>query len=200
MSNFEIKTGVFIAIFAAFMAVNDLFAGKYGDDEIMNTNNKAAAYQWYQSKSIKQSLAEGESSLLSSLLESNAIAAKSEDGIKNHINKLNFKIKKYEKEKAEILLGSKQVGKENWIQDVDGELGKVIGAKEIEKNLEILGSAGDKFDLATLFFQICLVIGAIAIIIKQEKMQMLFFVFMIVLGCFGTLFSYQALMIAGQIS
>jgi len=195
MSNFEIKAGVFIAIFAAFMAVNDLFAGKYGDDEIMGTNEKAAAYQWYQSKSIKETLAEGEVSLLSSLLESKSITPTSVEGVKLHISKLQTKVQKYEKEKNEILLGSAKVGKENWIQDIDGELGKVVGAKEIEANLAKLGSAGDKFDLASLFFQICLVIGAIAIIIKHENVQKFFFYFMLVLGCTGAFFSYSALTI-----
>lgn len=194
MSNFEIKTGVFIAIFAALMAVNDLFAGKYGDDEIMGTNEKAAAYQWYQSKSIKETLAEGEVSLLTSLLESKSITPTSVEGVKLHISKLQSKVQKYEKEKNEILLGSAKVGKENWIQDIDGELGKVVGAKEIEANLATLGKAGDKFDLASLFFQICLVIGAIAIIIKQENVQKFFFYFMIILGCSGALFSFSALM------
>lgn len=194
MSNFEIKTGVFIAIFAALMAVNDLFAGKYGDDEIMGTNEKAAAYQWYQSKSIKETLAEGEVSLLTSLLESKSITPTSVEGVKLHISKLQSKVQKYEKEKNEILLGSAKVGKENWIQDIDGELGKIVGAKEIEANLAKLGKAGDKFDLASLFFQICLVIGAIAIIIKQENVQKFFFYFMIILGCSGALFSFSALM------
>lgn len=193
MSNFEIKTGVFIAVFAALMAVSDLFAGKYGDDEIMGTNEKAAAYQWYQSKSIKQSLTEGEVSLLSSLVEAGAINTKSLEGINAHITKLKTKVTKYEKEKSEILLGSQKVGKENWIQDIDGELGKVIGAKEIESNLQILGKAGDKFDLASLFYQICLVIGAIAIIVKNENVQRYFFYFMLVLGCSGAFFTFSAL-------
>lgn len=195
MSNFEIKTGVFIAIFAALMAVSDLFAGKYGDDEIMNTNEKAAAYQWYQSKSIKQSLAEGEISMLNSLVDAGAINPKSLDGVNSHVSKLKTKVVKYEKEKNEILLGSQKVGKENWIQDIDGELGKVVGAKEIEASLKTLGKAGDKFDLASLFYQICLVIGAIAIILKHEQVQKFFFYFMLVLGCSGAFFTYSALTI-----
>jgi len=33
-------------------------------------------------------------------------------------------------EKTEILLGSKQVGQANWAQDLDGEMGKIVGVKE----------------------------------------------------------------------
>jgi hypothetical protein len=54
--SFEIKCGVVIALFAALMSISDLFAGKYGDDEILLTNEKASAYLWYQSKSIKETL------------------------------------------------------------------------------------------------------------------------------------------------
>lgn len=199
MSNFETKAGVVIAIFAACMAVSDLFAGKYGDDEIIGTNDKAAAYQWYQSKSIKQSLVEGEAALLKSLLDNGAIAGKSEAGIQDHLDTLEKKIQKYEKEKKEILLGSATVGKENWVQDVNGELGKVVGAKEIEQQLQGLGQAGDKFDMASLFYQICLVVGAIALILKNEKMQKIFFAGMIALGLFGASFTLAAFKMVGLI-
>lgn len=197
MSNFETRTGLVIAVFAAFMAVSDLFAGKYGDDEIILTNDKAAAYQWYQSKSIKQSLFEGESSLLQSLQEHDAIKTESQKGIQSHIEKLNAKVTKYEKEKKEILLGSQGVGQENWIQDVDGELGKVIGAKEIEKQLVQLSQAGDKFDMASLFYQLCLVLGAISLVIKNEKMQKFFFYQMTGLGVCGVAFTIWAFFIVG---
>ena len=199
MSNFETRTGVVIAIFAAFMAVSDLFAGKYGDDEIIGTNDKANAYQWYQSKSIKESLVEGEIALLTTLSETGAITDKASNGVKAHIEKLSKKVEKYEKEKKEILLGSNAVGKENWVQDIDGELGKIIGAKEIEAKLESLGMAGDKFDMATLFYQISLVVGAIALILKNEKVQTIFFWGMVGLGSLGAVFSFWAFKIVNLI-
>lgn len=199
MSNFETRTGVVIAIFAAFMAVSDLFAGKYGDDEIIGTNDKANAYQWYQSKSIKESLVEGEIALLTTLSETGAITDKARNGVKTHIEKLSKKVEKYEKEKREILLGSNAVGKENWVQDIDGELGKIVGAKEIEAKLESLGMAGDKFDMATLFYQISLVVGAIALILKNEKVQTIFFWGMVGLGSLGAVFSVWAFKIVNLI-
>ncbi len=199
MENFETKAGVVIAIFAALMAVSDLFAGKYGDDEIIGTNEKAAAYQWYQSKSIKQSLVEGEQALLKTLLKSGSISISSTKGIEEHVTLLDKKINKYDKEKKEILLGSSKVGKENWAQDVEGELGKVVGAKEIEENLTRLSSAGDKFDVATLFFQMSLVVGAISLVLKKEKVQLFFFYTMICFGMIGTSFTTWALYIVGLI-
>lgn len=199
MSNFETRTGVVIAIFAAFMAVSDLFAGKYGDDEIIGTNDKANAYQWYQSKSIKESLIEGEIALLTTLSETGAITEKASGSVKTHIEKLAKKVEKYQKEKKEILLGSNAVGKENWVQDIDGEFGKIIGAKEIEAKLESLGMAGDKFDMASLFYQISLVVGAIALILKNEKVQTFFFWGMVGLGSLGAVFSVWAFKIVGLI-
>lgn len=184
--SYETKCGIIIAVFAAIMAITDLFAGKYGDDEIILTNEKAAAYNWYQSKSIKETLLEGEKSLLESLVDAGAIQARSVEGISDHIAKIEKKLNRYKKDKTEILLGSQQVGKENWSQDIDGQLGQVTGAKEIEKQLTVLSSAGDKFDMSSLFFQVCLVFGALSLVLKNEKTQKFFFHSMIGLGIIGT--------------
>lgn len=191
-SNFETRCGIVIAIFAALMAMTDLVAGKYGDDEIIGTNDKAAAYMWYQSKSIKETLVEGEKSLLKSLKDTGGIQASAMAGVEQHLANLDKKTERYKKEKDEILRGSKAVGKENWVQDVKGEMGKVIGAQEIEANLEVLSKAGDRFDVANLFFQVCLVLGAVSLILKKEKMQQLFFGGMILLGTLGSSISLWA--------
>ncbi len=184
--SYETKCGIIIAVFAAIMAITDLFAGKYGDDEIILTNEKAAAYNWYQSKSIKETLLEGEKSLLESLIDAGAIQTRSIQGVGDHITKIEKKLTRYKKDKNEILLGSQQVGKENWSQDIDGQLGHITGAKEIEKQLSVLSSAGDKFDMSSLFFQVCLVFGALSLVLKNEKTQKFFFQSMIGLGALGT--------------
>lgn len=184
--NFEVRCGVVIAIFAAIMAVSDLVAGKFGDDEIIGANDKAAAYMWYQSKSIKETLVEGEKSLLQSLKQAGAINSASIKGVDGHISQLDRKILRYKKEKNEILKGSKTVGPENWAQDLNGELGKIIGAQEIETHLASLSTAGDRFDMASLMFQVCLVLGALSLILKKPSLQTMFFSGMCVLGFIGT--------------
>ena len=184
-SSFEARCGVIIAVFAAIMAVNDLVAGKYGDDEIIGTNEKAAAYMWYQSKSIKETLVDGERSLLESLHDAGAIKPGAEKAVQNHIADLRLKIQRYKKEKNEILKGSESVGKENWVQDLNGELGKVVGAQEIETHLTSLAKAGDRFDLSSLFFQLCLVLGALSLIVKKQNLQQYFFFGMCGLGTLG---------------
>lgn len=184
--NFEVRCGVVIAIFAAIMSVSDLVAGKYGDDEIIGANEKAAAYMWYQSKSIKETLVEGEKSLLESLKQAGAIQSSAIKGIDGHLTNLNRKIVRYKKEKNEILRGSQTVGPENWIQDLNGELGKIIGAQEIESHMASLAQAGDRFDMAGLMFQVCLVLGALSLILKKQNLQTMFFAGMCVLGLIGT--------------
>ncbi|MDO9280585.1 MAG: DUF4337 family protein [Pseudomonadota bacterium] len=71
---FELLAGLTLAVFAAVLAVVDLGGGKYGDDEIIGTNEKASLYQWYQSKSIKQAIVEQQQGLLTALLDAGAVA------------------------------------------------------------------------------------------------------------------------------
>lgn len=196
-NSFEMKCGVLIAVFAAIMAVSDMFAGKYGEDEIKYINEKSAAYMWYQAKSIRETAIEGQRDLINTMLESRNANDPAVVKLREHTDKLTKKVERYGKEKKEILLGSSKVGQDNWIQDVDGKLGQVIGAKEYEEKIEILGRAGDQFDLSNLFFQLCLVMGAISLVIKKEKLQGVFFYIMVGLGVIGSVFSALALNIAG---
>jgi len=191
-SSFEMRCGVVIAIFAALMAITDLLAGKYDADEIIGTNDKAMAYSWYQSKSIKETLVQGEISLLMSLKEANAIQKDAIIAVDNHLADLAKKSVQYKKEKDEILRGSKTVGQENWVQDVGGEYGRVIGANEIEAQLAILSTAGDRFDIAILLYQVCLVLGAVSLVLRKPSLQTIFFRGMWLLGLTGSGMSFWA--------
>ncbi|MEM5789725.1 MAG: DUF4337 family protein, partial [Syntrophobacteraceae bacterium] len=181
-NRFELITALVLAILAAILAITDLGAGKYGDDEIMGTNEKANIYDWYQSKSIKQSLLEGQKDLLKTLMDSGSIRQEQLASLQSLMLTLDADISRYKKEKKELLLGSAAVGKENWVQDIDGEYGKVIGAKEWESKLALLGRAGDKFDLAVLFLQLCLVIGAVSLVLREARLKWIFFGGMVLLG------------------
>ena len=193
---FEMKCGIVIAIFAAIMAVSDMFAGKFGEDEIKFINEKASSYMWYQSKSIKETVVEGQRDLLNTLINGQIINHESVKKLDEHAQTLSRDIEKYKKEKKEILLGSAKIGQENWIQDIDGKLGQVIGAVEYQEKIEVLGKAGDQFDFSNLFFQMCLVMGAISLVIKKQKLQLIFFYVMVSLGSIATIFSIIAYNIA----
>lgn len=55
-----------------------------------------------------------------------------------------------------------------------------------------LGGAGDTFDLSTLFLQICLVLGAISLVVQGAGARRSFFLGMIILGLVGSVFTVLA--------
>lgn len=190
--NFEIWCGVTIALFAAILAVTDLGAGKFGDDELIAHNQKSNAYLWFQSKGIKETLVEGQKDTLETLVAAGSIRPEQLPAVQGLIDKLGARVDRYGKEKTEILEGSAKVGPANWAQEVDGEKGKVIGAKEWEAQATGLGAAGDTFDVADLFLQLCLVVGAISLVVQRAGVRRSFFLGMIALGIIGAVFSALA--------
>lgn len=182
--------GVLIAFFAALMAIAQMVNGEL-EEEMMIAHNKVVNYSsWYQSKSIKESLKESELNYLSALLESGMVLEENKAVIDNKIQSVKQQIEKYASEKTEILIGSIQVGKANWTQDLDGEMGKITGVKEWEALTEEYDTATKKFDLAMLFFQISIVLGAVCIIIYDNpRLQKTFIVLMILSGIIGVIMS-----------
>ena len=164
---------------------------------IIAHNQKANAFEWYQAKGIKQSLVEGQRDLLRILLDSRVIPPEAEGKMGNLLSSLDADIGRYQKERKEILLGSKAVGQENWVLEEDGKLGQVKGAREWEAETKALGAAGDTFDIATFFLQICLVMGAVSLILKGERMRNSFYGLMVLLGAVGAVFSVMAFIQAG---
>lgn len=178
--------GVLIAFFAALMAISQMVNGEL-EEEMMIAHNKVVNYSsWYQSKSVKESLKESELDYLSALLESGIVLEKNKAVILTKISSVKEQIEKYRAEKTEILIGSKQVGKANWIQDLDGEMGAIVGVKEWEILADEYDNATKKFDLGMLFFQISIVLGAVCIIIYDNpRLQKTFIVTMIICGILG---------------
>ncbi len=78
-------------------------------------------------------------------------------------------------------------------------MGKVTGAKEFDGFLMGLGKAGDYFDIASMLLQICLVIGAIGIIINKEAMKVHFLRLTLGTGILGTFFVSRAIWLAAQV-
>lgn len=195
-NRFEILCGLFLALFAAVLAITDLGAGKYGDDELIAHNEKNGAYLWYQSKGIKETLVEGQRDTLKALIQAGSIQPSQVPAIEGMIVSLDQDATRYGKEKKEILLGSSAVGQENWAQDVDGEMGRVTGANQWQAQAAGLGKAGDVFDYSTFFLQLCLVAGAISLIIQMERLRWSFLIALVVLGAVGTGFSVLAFLTA----
>jgi hypothetical protein len=195
-SKLEIYIGLLLAVFAAVLALNDLGAGRYGDDEKIAHNKHTEMYNWYQSKSIKQSLVKGQIELMRTLEQADALRPELKEAMSANVAKLQKKIDTYEREMTEIQQGSAAVGKENWAQDVNGEMGKIKGAEEFKVIYEKLNDAGDTYDLATLFLQMCLVCGAISLILQGAGARKAFIAVMVVLGLIGSWYCWAAYSIA----
>ena len=182
--------GVLIAFFAALMAISQMVNGEL-EEEMMIAHNKVVNYSsWYQSKSIKQSLKESELNYLETLVSTGLITDKESSEITDKINSTKSLITKYEAEKTEILLGSANIPQSEWTQDLDGEMGKIIGVKEWEQLAEEYDNATKNFDLGMLFFQISIVLGAVCIIIYDNpKLQKTFILLMIAFGILGIVLS-----------
>lgn len=188
----ELLIGLVLAVFAAALAVCDLGGGKYGDEEMIAIQKQTEAYNWYQSKSIKQSLVEGQRDFLGALLKAHSITESQRASVESFITELSQQIGRYKKEKEEILKGSAVVGKEHWIQDKNGVLGQIKGAQEWQAEAERLGGAGDIFDRATLFLQMCLVFGAVSLVLQTPRTRVVFFMTMVVLGSVGVFYTWAA--------
>ena len=189
--------GILIAVFAALLAIAELVNNNL-EEEMMISHSQFVNYSnWYQSKSIKQSLKESELDYLNALTETGIIP---EDKIKNinaKIAQTKGMVLKYEAEKTEILVGSSNVPREHWAQDLDGEMGKIIGINEWEKLTQDYETATKKFDLGKLLFQICIVLGAVCIIIRDnKKLQKNFIVLMLAFGAIGILISTYGFILA----
>jgi hypothetical protein len=191
---FESLMGILLAIFAAVLSLNDLASAKFEGDQMMAASAQVSAYNWYQSKSIKESLAEGQRDMARMLAESGAIDPENEAGVAKLVTALDEEVTRYDKEKTEILRGSKAVGEANWAQDVDGKMGQITGAQEYEATALGLDAAGNYYDLANLFLQLCLVFGALCLIFNQPAQRKFFFAVMNVTGVIGTAIAVYALM------
>jgi hypothetical protein len=87
----------------------------------------------------------------------------------------------------EILQGSNSVGMSNWTQKINGKLGKVSGANELEKTIIQLERASNKFDMAALLLEITMVIGALGVLIRNETTKCIYLCMMLSLGIAGAI-------------
>lgn len=157
---------LFISIYAAILGVNNLCAGRYGEDEINSSNILTNQYQWYQSKSVKERVVRDSIGMLETLVANDLLK---EQASLDYLEDLKEEAARYKKEKKEILHGSNSIDPSEWVQPINGEFGKVEGAIELEAKVKSLSAAGNRFDMASLLLEICLVIGAIGVLLKEEQ-------------------------------
>ncbi len=185
--NMEMMIGLLIAFFGAVLAIAGIGSGKFGGDQNMAAAEATKAYAWYQSKSIKNTSLETQKDLLVALTQSGAIQKEYSAGIDSFIQRLEAKSQRYKKEMKEILEGSDKIGKDNWVQDKNGEMGVIVGAQEWEEKTAYLEMVGNWFNYTNLFLNLCVMLGAVCLVIDSEKTKNLFLIGMIFFGIIGTM-------------
>jgi hypothetical protein len=193
----EAVGGVLIALFAALMAISQMVNGELEEEMMIAHNNVVSYSNWYQSKSIKESLKESELDYLTALISSGIVTNQKIQVVEKKIASVQKNIDKYGAEKIEILNGSAFVGKDNWTQDIEGEMGIITGVKEWQQLASTYDYATKKFDYGMLFFQICIVLGAVCIIIYDNPiLQKSLIILMIIFGITGTVLSIYGYLLA----
>jgi len=193
---FEALYGVTIAFMACVLAITDLISGNYESEMVTSINEKNAAFAWYQSKGIKETVLEGQSSLIKTMIGLGVVEESKIQGLESQMDKMKSEISRYKSEKKEILLGSKNLKESEWAQDVDGKLGQVVGAKEYEVRIEKLDKAGNQFDFASLLLQLSLVLGAIGLLIQNNRQKWRLYFGLVTVGCVGMAFSTLGYLLA----
>ena len=139
---------------------------------------------------------EAQHDLVKTLVDGGVVKNAEVEDMKTFEIKLEKKLEKYRKEKNEILKGSAKIPQAEWVQEKDGKKGNIIGAEEWTEKADKLGAAGDVFDLSGLFMQICLVLGAVALVMKNGKLRWAFFLMMLILGTVGLIYGWNAYQMA----
>jgi hypothetical protein len=191
----EAVAGVLIAVFASLLAISDLVGSNYEEEKYKCEIKHNEYFNWYQSKSMKQTMLENQLGFIQLLSLQGSIKSTYADSM---VTTMKKEIGRYKKDKNEILLGSSKISKEDWSQDIDGRMGEIIGVKEWEIKSAKLETAISKFDLSQLFFQICLVIGATCIVIYDNpRLQNLLLKIMIFFGVVGVGFALYGWILGG---
>jgi hypothetical protein len=135
---------------------------------------------------------EGHLNILQSMIAGGMVQPGHEPAVDSLKKETEKEIKRYGREKKEILVGSASLDSTEWAQDKNGKFGEIVGANEWAVKAEKLGAAGDSFDLASLFLQMCLVMGAVGLVIGSSRLKSLFFWLLVTLGALGTWFAVTA--------
>ncbi|MFC4097057.1 DUF4337 family protein [Euzebyella saccharophila] len=182
----EERGGVLIIFFVALLAIMEVINNSF-EKKITDADNNEVSYSdWYNAKSIKQVMKENERDFLIALLSTGMIDRERSAAMKEKIEKTKQLVIKYEAEKTEILMGSANIPPSSWAQDLDGEMGKIIGLREWREKAKTLKETVGKINMGILFLQISVVFGVVCLIIQENpKLQQTFTWLMIGSGFIG---------------
>lgn len=190
-SKFQLICAAIMAIFASIGVLSSTYSAITGTGFLNSSQLAAQAYSWYQAKSIKETILNTNKDFSLFLKKNLAESDDKSKAIDEYTAALDKDIQRLDNEKSEILKGSKNIDQSKWSQEVEGQLGQIIGAKEIDVTTQKYGLSSDYFTYATIYIQLCLVIGALALIVSITVPRNIFFVMMVGLGLYGTYLSIQ---------
>ena len=125
-------------------------------------------------------------------MDSGTICGDKVKTVEHSIADSNANACRYKKERTEMTLGSKGVGQENWVQDIDGKLGLIVGIKEFERKVECLEPALERFQLSYLFFQLGLFVGSVSLMNSNLKTKSILYWMLVGLAVIGLGLSVMA--------
>ncbi len=156
-----------IVISVICYGIASIIAGQF-NEKVIIANSKHASYSaWYQAKSIKQGVIESELSMLRSIRETLPLENKSV--FDNKINYLKDEVNRYEKEKTEILAGSKNILEKDWTQDLGGKMGAITGMTEWEEQILTYERAQRKLNTSELFCQLSVVFLLLCFLLQESQ-------------------------------
>ena len=184
-----------MAFFAATLGITEIGDKKAEAKYIVANNEKANAYQWYQAKSIKQNIVDGQKDMLQALLDLGSVAADKQPAAKRVIEQLSAKSAKYAEEKAEILGANKAEGKPE-PHELSAEKKKekemVISATEWEGRAHKYHVMGNDYAMSALFLQLCLVLGAVSLMLHEKRIRTTLLSIFAISGVVGIVYSIIA--------
>jgi hypothetical protein len=191
--NFEFLTGLVLAIFAAILSINGLGGGKFGGDETIANIDKTEAYNWLQAKSIKKNLTDNQITTMETFLDLGLYPPDKVEPIKKSLESYKSKSARYDREMKIIKEGHTKYENEEWFPKLDDEkIKNATGGDEYQEKANGLNDAGDIFDYGELFLQLCLVLGAVSLVVKKESLKKTFFGGLVLMGLVGTVFTLMA--------
>jgi hypothetical protein len=182
----EMRIAYFIAFFAAALSFIDIGANNYRDKEIVGVNKKMTEYSLYHSKVLKETLIQAERDLLYDLMRAGAVVANDTSIIYDRLRKFDKSLLMIKSQQTELMNGSVADAPTQWsMPNINNELGKIKGLQNWEYEVEQLDLAGDKFDLASLMLELCLVMGAMGLLVQFPQAKNFFRWLMIAFGTLG---------------
>ncbi len=136
------------AIIAVFLSISSILGGNANDDIMINRGLANNQWAYFQAKSTKQALYEVNRKMFETQLADPALAESYKKEIQKKLDDFDKKIEKYEVEKNEIK----------------------AAAENHEKLSEAASEIENMYDYAEGFYQISIILAAIAMIAKRKEL------------------------------